>query len=170
MHLRVRTGSAVVGRTWLRVGLLSAIAVALAGCQASPIARPTPSPSPTAPIVIPSGDGVVVGGIDPCVGIYTKKILNLGFVAGTVIVLRGTTTFVSGPVAGAPGASGRTVLPTDKVTSQTVLKHQEFRFSLPPGPYVLAVQVPKGDNYLQSVPVVVRVGKVTQATIGNACI
>jgi len=165
MMMASRSPKALLRPPWLRVGLLSAVLVALVGCQASPTSTLHPSSSAPALGAIPRGDGLVVGGIGYCSAIYPPNIKAPYYVAGTVIVLRGTTSFIAGPVAGAPGASGRTVLPTVKVTSQTVLKHREFRFALPPGPYVLAVAPLKDGYSFAWVPVVIRAGRVTRQDV-----
>ncbi|MFZ0995276.1 MAG: hypothetical protein WAO09_04760 [Candidatus Dormiibacterota bacterium] len=64
--------------------------LALAGCQAHETV--------STPANIPTGEGVVVGGIDACSGLAIAK--SQGFVAGTVTVLRGTVKSILNPGVG----------------------------------------------------------------------
>jgi hypothetical protein len=109
----------------------------LAACQQSgPTARPaqaTPSAS------LPAGLGVVVGQISPCYGMDLRGLPTQppAHPAGTVVVLRGTVTWVP------TGAGGVTLhLPTETVTSESIPGGGQYRFILPPGPYVIFVPSP----------------------------
>ena len=146
---------ASAGRWWQGV-LVAGLLLALVGCQASPRV--------SARATIPSGKGVVVGGIDYCSGLPPAIAKNPGFVAGTVTVLRGT-------VSTRPESGGVTkiLLPTERAASQTVAKHQEYRFVLPPGPYVLVGHYTGHSNIEPNVSVVVRLGKETKRNIPNEC-
>ncbi|MHB8323933.1 MAG: hypothetical protein ACYDHB_05845 [Candidatus Dormibacteria bacterium] len=111
------------------LAVASALAAGLfaAGCQ--PGLDGAATPAPPAPTTIPSGEGLITGGIDACFGVPPKQ--SPGFVAGTVIVFGGSVTQV-------PWAGGsRDVLPTDMVAKKTVAAHQRYRIVLPPGKYVL---------------------------------
>jgi hypothetical protein len=140
---------------WWRGTLLAGLLLTLVGCQASPTAAAS---------VVPRGKVVVVGGIDHCSGLPTTVAKNPGFVAGTVTVWRGRMSYVR-----EPDGVTRYVLPTDKEASQTVAKHQKYRFVLPPGPYVLVGHYP-GGNVEPSVAVLVRLGNETRQNIPNECI
>ncbi len=127
---------------------LSVLMVALTGCSAAS--------------AIPSGDGAVVGGIAACVG--ARELHRPGYVAGTVVVLRGT---VSKTPTEANGNAD--VLPRDRVASQRVLKGHRFRIYLGPGRYVLVAHYAQGD-IISWVPVVIREGRITNQTIPSPCI
>lgn len=130
--------------------------LALVGCQAIPSGS-TSANSPT-------GDGVVVGGIDYCSGLPTTVARNPGFVAGAVAALSGTMSYRP--------ESGRVtddVLPTHKVDSQTVAVRQECRLVLTPGPHVLVGHYANGGSVEPWVAVLVRLGKQTRQNIPNEC-
>lgn len=131
------------------------------GCAGSP-PRPTPRPIPPLrtplPTTIPPGEGAIIGGISFCAGVVPKVYPR--FVAGTVVVLRGSMS----SVAVSPGVT-RTVLPQVEVASEKVGTNQEFRFVLAPASYVLSAGAPWA-------PVAVRVqsGKTAWRTIPGLCI
>lgn len=160
LDVRPAMAGASAGRGWWHGVLLAGLLLALAGCEASPIG--------SAPATMPRGDGAVVGGIYPCSGPRLAK--NPGCVAGIVTVLRGTAA--SAPASG--GGVTRVVLPTDKVASRTLVRHQGYWFALPPGPYVVLARYAglAGSGGIEPwVQVVVRVGKVTkQSIIARNCI
>ncbi|MHB1624577.1 MAG: hypothetical protein ACYCTZ_06805 [Candidatus Dormibacteria bacterium] len=161
MNVGANRSSAAIGQTWLRLGLLGGILITLVGCQASPASTPHPSSSVIAPITIPNGEGLVVGGIDLCAGVYPPK--TTGFVAGTVVVLPGTVSYVP-----ESGGGSKTVFPTTRLESQTTAKHEMYRIALPPGPYVLTVE-PRGGNVIQWTSIVILAGKVVKQNIPNSC-
>ena len=113
-----------MARVAAMIAVLSA-GIGVAGCQTAP----PETPSSLAPIIIPSGDGAVTGGIDACFGVPPKH--NPGFVAGTVVVLGGSVTQV--PVPGGV----KYLLPADMVMTRSVGAHRTYRFFLPPGKDVL---------------------------------
>lgn len=115
--------------------------------------------------MIPAGEGVVLGGIDFCSGLPTTMVKNPGFVAGTVTVWRGTMSFVP-----QPDGVTKYVLPTEWAASQTVPKHQEYRFVLAPGQYILVGSYTGHSNITPLVAVVVRLGKATRRNIPNECL
>ncbi|MGA8426428.1 MAG: hypothetical protein WB801_02445 [Candidatus Dormiibacterota bacterium] len=80
-------------------------------------------------------------------------------------VLRGTVSYLP-----ESGGTTKDVLPTGRVTSQTVAKHHEYRFVLGPGPYVLVGHYAAGSNAEPWVSVVVRPGGETRQNIPNECI
>jgi len=159
------TRSLIPISTWFRlhtfaVALMMGVLLTAAGCANSSLTHP--SPSPTASIAIPSGDGVVVGGISVCAAVLPTHIRLPDYVAGTVIVLRGTAALV--PVS---SNKVKLVLPRVQVTTQMVKRHQEFRFSLPPGHYVLAVGPLRTSYFYGWVNVTVAVGKIVRS--GLSC-
>ena len=149
--------SGVVPRICLVSALAAALIVSLAGCQ--------PSPTVLNRSTISNGDGAVVGGIDAC---YALPILrpkqDRGFVAGTVIVYRGAMRFRT-------AADGviTNVYPADQVTSVEIAHYHEYRFTLPPGTYVLLARHPAGSPALEWVQVAVHAGTVTQQNIPDEC-
>ncbi len=141
----------------------SALAAGLfaAGCRSGLDGAATLAPP--APITLPSGDGVITGGIDACFGVPPKR--SPGFVAGTVVVFGGSVTQV-------PWAGGyRDVLPTDMVAKKTVAAHQRYRFVLPPGRYVLVGRYAgvTSDQLGPWVATTVSVGEDAVRDIPNEC-
>lgn len=145
-----------VGRAFLSLGVLAILMIALVGCQVRQPSRPHHSPSAAA---VPVGDGIVVGGIYACGGVLTSKTVH-GFVSGKVIVLRGTITSTQ-----EAGGITHFTLPTAKVTSQWVSKHEEYRLALPPGPYVLVVAPSPHGAALYQASVLVRAGEVVRKNL-----
>jgi hypothetical protein len=139
------------------------VALLLSGCAEQPRSTQHPSPAAASATPVRAGDGLVVGQIQACNGIARGG--RRGFVAGTVIALRGLTTVV-------PESAGvtRTVLPTVRSGSQTVSKNKRYRFVLPAGAYVLAAHYARGGNVEPWVPVTIRSGVVTHQDIPNECI
>jgi hypothetical protein len=129
----------------LLVGLTATTAL-LGGCGQSAAIRPT---------------GTVVGGIAPCGGASRTP---LGFVAGTVVALRGSET--TRPIA--PGEF-RSVLPHTEVARQTVGDGQEYRFALRPGHYVLRVVQSQGASELPIVGVTIVAKRTVRANMPDAC-
>jgi hypothetical protein len=131
-----------------------ALAATLVGCQGGP--------SASTPAAIPTGDGVVAGGINYCVGtVPPTGAKNPGLVAGTVTVLHGKVSDV-------PKAGGvKYVLPTHRVASETVAKHMHYRFVLAPGPYLLVDPYKGRSNFGLGVSVVVRRSAVTKQNMPN---
>lgn len=116
------------------------------GCCAgtSQTARPaqaTPSAS------VPAGFGVVVGQITPWYG-DTRNLPTQppAHPAGTVVVLRGTDSWVP---TGAGGVSPK--LPTETVTAESIPAGGQYRFILSPGSYVIEVTEPFWDYFDVSV-------------------
>jgi hypothetical protein len=121
----------VVPRAALYV-LTVATTLLVAACQQSgPTARPaqaTPSAS------VAASFGVVVGQITPCTVDSRPNPPPPPHPAGTMVVLRGSATWV--PVT----AGGLTLaLPTEAITSESIPAGGEYRFILPPGSYVILV-------------------------------
>ncbi len=111
------------------------------------------------------GQGVVVGGIQPCEGIVGPPV---AFVAGLVEVLRGTVHF-------APNKAGSTtVLPRRGVAAQAVSRGQQYHFWLTPGRYVLRLlrdsSHPRTEPPLAFASVTVVAGSTVHANIPDACI
>jgi hypothetical protein len=109
-----------------------------------------------------STTGIVVGGIQPCYGIAPQT--PPGYAAGTVVVLRGVTTLKT---AG-PGVQ-QTVFPTETVTTALVRKDEQYRFSLPPGQYVLVAHL-EAASVVPWVSVSVTAGQTTHEDIPNMCL
>jgi hypothetical protein len=148
----------VIGRipmSW-RLGrmLAAAIAVGLgaSGCSSAPRAT-TPTPVGL-PLPTPISAGLLVGGLEPCSGIFLP---TLPFAAGTIVVLRGTRS--------ADGA-----LPTTIVAAQTVPSGGQFRFSLPPGQYVLVGHYTEPTVIAPWVSVTVTAATTTTQDIPNRCV
>jgi len=114
---------------------------------------------------IPNGDGAVVGGIEAC---YALPILrpkqDQGFVAGTVVVYRGAMRFHT-----ATDGVITNVYPVDQVTTVDIAHYHQYRFTLPPGTYVLLAHHPAGSPALEWVQVVVHAGTVTKQNIPDEC-
>src|ERR1700686_1165999 len=112
--------------------LTVATTLLLAACQPSGLtARPTQA-TPSASV--PAGFGVVVGQISPCYLDNRPNPPPPAHPAGTVVVLRGSVTWVP------TGAGGVTLhLPTETVTAESIPAGGQYRFILPPGPYVIFV-------------------------------
>jgi hypothetical protein len=106
MGLRVTSSCGTIGQACLSVAALMGLGATLVGCQVGP--------SASTPAAIPTGDGVVAGGINYCVGaVPPTGAKNPGLVAGTVTVLQGKVSDV-------PKAGGvKYVLPTHRVASET---------------------------------------------------
>jgi hypothetical protein len=105
--------------------------------------------------------GTLVGHIDTCAGMIGPGVPP--YTGGTVVVLRGV---VHAPKA---NRNGRPTLPTDAVGRQTVASGGEFRFALPPGPYVLDLPHYIGSNFGTYWSVVVRAGTTVRSDIPSAC-
>jgi hypothetical protein len=120
--------------------LTVATTVLVAACQQSGlIARPAQG-TPSA-LAVPAGFGVVVGQITPWYG-DTRMLPTPppAHPAGTVIVLRGTVTWVP------TGAGGLSLhLPTETVTWESIPADGQYRFILPPGSYVIETTEPLWD-------------------------
>jgi hypothetical protein len=148
-ELMARTGKGMVSSFW-GLAVLSGLMIVLTGCSAS--------------YPIPSGDGQVVGGIAACVG--TRETHAPGFVAGTVVVWAGTA-------AETPYSANGTVtvlpLPKGRIASQQVAKHQQYRFNLKPGRYVLVAHYARS-NIVSWVDVTIQEAKLTKQSIPSPCI
>jgi hypothetical protein len=109
------------------------------GCCAgtSQTARPQLTPSSA----IPAGFGVVVGQITPWYG-DTRNLPTQppAHPAGTVVVLRGTDSWVPGPAGGVS-----LQLPTETVTAESIPAGGQYRFILAPGSYVIETTEPLWD-------------------------
>ena len=151
---------------WPRRVRASRAAATLAGLLVTGCAGSPPSPTPRSipplrtpiPTTIPLGQGAVVGGIGFCGGVVPK--VHPRFVAGTVVVLRGSIS----SVAASPGVT-RMVLPQAEVASEKVGANQEFRFLLAPGSYILSAGAPWAP-----VAVTVRSQQTSWHTIPGLCI
>jgi len=111
--------------------LTVATTLLVAACQQSgPAARSQSAPSSS---TMPTEYGVVVGQIEMCYG-DTRLLATPppAHPAGTVVVLRGTITWV-------PDSRGGSSLhfPTESVTSESIPQDGQFRFVVPPRSYVL---------------------------------
>ncbi len=112
-----------------------------AGCQQSGatarLAQPPSSPA------VPAGFGVVVGQITPFYG-DTRMLPTQppAHPAGTVVVLRGSSLWVS------TGTGGFSLhLPSETVAMASVPAGGQYRFVLPPGPYVIETTEPTWDYW-----------------------
>lgn len=136
-------------RGWV-VAAAIAIGLGIAGCSPAPSpTTPTPTSTPT-----PTVDGLVVGGLEPCSGIFFPS--PQPFAAGTIVVLRG--------VEGANGALLTTVVATQVVGSGAL-----FHFSLPPGQYVLVGHYTEPTSIAPWVPITVTAAATTSQNIPNRC-
>lgn len=153
-----------------RFALAVAVAVFTVSCQPSePTAKPaTPVPSPSPPVV-PAGYGVVVGGIDPCVGPPTRTPPQYAW--GTVLVLQGPVTEQPGAGVQQPVLPTEPVIPTEMVlvASAAVAEGGKYRFTLPPGQYVLAAQYKQWQTGWPWVSVPVVAGQITRQDIPSPC-
>lgn len=153
-----------IRRVGLTLGIASTLIMCLTACQPRyPSNPPYLIATPQATSTIPAGDGVVVGGIKPCYGIYDAAA-DRGFWAGEALVYRGTVSTV-------PDGSGitRNILPTDLVTKQKVSRDQRYRFVLRPGRYVLVGHYARPSDVFPWVEVEVTAGTVTGQNIPNEC-
>lgn len=111
----------------------------------------------------PSGMGVVVGGIDPCEGIYIPS--GPRYAAGTVTVLRGVVTWQNV----GPGVT-KAVLPATVVAKQAVKENSSYRFTLGPGSYVLLGRyAAEGSNAGPFVQIQIRAGAYDLVDIPDLC-
>lgn len=147
-----------------RLTLAVALTVVAVSCQQSVAtakpAAPVPSPAPS---VVPAGYGVVLGGIDPCVGPPTRT--PPGYAWGTVVVFQGSVT----PAQTGAGVQ-QPVLPTQQVTSVAVAEGGEYRFALPPGPYVLVAHYEQWQSGWPWASVSVVAGQTTRQDIPTSCL
>ena len=135
--------------TWI-VGI--ALSFGVAGCTTTPTVQ---SPTPTTRTVPQATSvGLVVGGLEPCSGIFYTP--GRPFAAGTIVVLRGTE--------GPDGA-----LPTTIVATQTVGAGARFQFSLPAGQYVLVGHYSTRTSIAPWVQVTVAPSRTTTQNIPNRC-
>jgi hypothetical protein len=115
-----------VGTTFRALGVvMAAVTLLTIGCQASSSAARSTAPAPSASVA-PEKHGIVQGQVGPCVGDYQPTPPPPP--AATVLVLREFPTV------------GPYVLPTGIVASESIQSGGEFRFTLPPGPYVLVAR------------------------------
>lgn len=143
--------------TWLMLVLVGRV---VAGCARGPAPKaPSPAPLRTPfPTSLASGEGAVVGGIAFCGGVVPT--VHPRFVAGTVVVLRGSMS----SVAVSPGVT-RAGLPPVEVAVEEVGVNQKFGFVLASGSYVLSAGAPWAP-----VDVGVRSGETSWRTIPGGCI
>jgi hypothetical protein len=142
------------------IAVSAAAVMALAGVLIG-YAVPGPShPAATRPVPAAIRAGVVTGHLAACTGLPVNVITP-----GTVTVLRGTVTWklVS------PG-TWRLVLPAKVVTSEHISNNydQMFRFTLPPGKYVLAGRYDRG-NAVTFRQVQVSAGQVIREDLPDVC-
>jgi hypothetical protein len=117
------------------------------------------------PAVAAVGTGIVTGHLPACFGLAPTGPPPI--TPGTVFVLRGTLTWKPD----GPGAQ-RLVFPSGPaVASQHISDNydQTFRFTLPPGHYVLAGRYGPGPGFAAFTQVTVTAGAVIQANLVNAC-
>lgn len=149
--------SGAMARICLVSAVTAGLIITLAGCQANPTSLNRST--------IPNGDGAVLGGIEAC---YALPILrpkqDQGFVAGTVVVYRGAMRFHT-----ATDGVITNVYPVDQVTTVDIAHYHQYRFTLPPGTYVLLAHHPAGSPALEWVQVVVHAGTVTKQNIPDEC-
>ena len=112
---------------------------------------------------VPAGDGVVVGGIDPCGALVTPG--GLAYAAGTVTVYKGQVAWRST----GPGTS-TIVFPPVVVAHATVGANSTYRFVLAPGHYVLGAHYLGDGNGVSYTDTTVKAGTTTEADIPNECI
>lgn len=106
-----------------------------------------------------------MGGIEACYYLPTPRPnKDKGFVAGTVIVLRGTAKEVT-----VVNGGYNELLPTDRVATAVVAHYHKYRFTLTPGPYVLEARDPAGSPAKPWIQIIVRAGKVTTQNIPDEC-
>jgi len=104
-----------------------------AACQQSgPTARQAAS-TPSGVQVVPIGSGLVVGQISPCYGPPPRTPPSPAHPAGTVVVLRGSIKWIP------DGRGGLSLgpFPTETVATESIPAGGTYRFTLPPGPYVI---------------------------------
>jgi hypothetical protein len=130
-----------------RVALSTLLLVLLVAACQQPGATARPAQPTQFSSAIPSGFGVVVGQITPWYG-DTRGLPTQppAHPAGTVVVLRGTVSWVP---TGAGGVSLH--LPTETVTAESIPANGNYRFILPPGPYVIEITEPTWDYWSVSV-------------------
>lgn len=143
-----------------RLVLTAGFAVVAMSCQQSPTTAKTALPSPP-PSVVPAGYGVVVGGIDPCVGPAPPS--PPGYAWGTVEVYRASA--VEPFVFDTPPP----VLPTQLIASESVAAGVEFRFALPPGAYVLVAHYEEWQSVWPWIGGSVVAGRTTRQNIPSPC-
>jgi len=106
-----------------------------------------------------------VGGISACYYLPAPRPnKDKGFVAGTVIVLRGTAKDVT-----VFNGGSNEILTTDRVATQVVDHYHKYRFTLTSGPYVLQARDPAGSPARPWIQVVVCAGHVTTQNIPDEC-
>jgi hypothetical protein len=122
-----------------------------------------PGPGPGGPA---AGTGIVTGHLAACFGLAPRNG-SLPVTPGTVVVLRGTLT----SVPDGPG-TWRLVFPEGPaVTSEHISNNydQTFRFTLPPGQYVLAGRYGPGPGFAAFRQVRVTAGAVIRVDLPSAC-
>jgi hypothetical protein len=130
---KLRTvGKMVLTRSALCV-LTVATALLATGCQqVGPTARPA-APTPSTVPAATAGFGLVLGQISPCEAPPHLGATPPGHPAGTVVVLRGSVKWI--PLAG--GGKSLGPFPAETVATESIPAGGTYRFTLPPGPYVI---------------------------------
>jgi hypothetical protein len=110
-----------------------------------------------------SGNGLVVGGVDPCNGLAIAPQTEQ-YAAATVTVREGHISWV-------PAGPGSSTMVLPKVVSarQSVSTNGLYRFSLAPGDYVLEAQFPPPANVTPVTTVTVKSGATAIVDIPNEC-
>jgi len=110
-----------------------------------------------------SGNGLVVGGVDPCSG--------LGFAPPGERYEAATVTVREGHISWEPAGPGSSTMILPKVVSarQTVSTNELYRFTLAPGDYVLEAQFPPPSNVTPFTAVTVKAGVTAVVDIPNMC-
>jgi hypothetical protein len=149
--------------TALPLWVMSVIGIAVIGTGCA-------SPTPLRPghVERATGEGSVVGGIDPCFGIPPSPS-EPTYVAGTVTVYRGRVTWKPDR----PG-SFVAVLPSARVAEQTVATNATYRFVLEAGSYVLqahyaGARFASPNAVVPFIGVMVSPGRVSAQSIPNEC-
>ncbi len=101
-----------------------------AACQQS---GPTASSTPSGVHVVPAAPGFVVGQISPCPRPLWGTAPPPAHPAGTVVVLRGIIKWISD----GRGVQSLGPFPTETVATESIPAGGTYRFTLPPGPYVI---------------------------------
>jgi hypothetical protein len=160
-HARRRRLKAAAALGLLAVMTATGLLIGRAITSTRVTAQPGPGPGRPA-----AGTGIVTGHLAACFGLAPRNG-SLPVTPGTVVVLRGTLT----SVPDGPG-TWRLVFPKGPaVTSEHISNNydQTFRFTLPPGQYVLAGRYGPGPGFAAFRQVRVTAGAVIRVDLPSAC-
>jgi hypothetical protein len=104
-----------------------------AACQQSGPTAGQAASTPSGVPVVATAPGLVVGQISPCSGPPRRTPPPPAHPAGTVVVLRGSIRWIP------DGRGGQSLgpFPTETVATESIPAGGTYRFTLPPGPYVI---------------------------------